>query len=105
MQRMDVAGASYREIAAMLDARGVRPHHGKAWYASTVRGLGINGCAGRPARSIKVQVHDDEGIASHIDPEPCADIREDTRRSVGKGTYRLSIEPRNPLNQSADAVR
>jgi site-specific DNA recombinase len=39
MQRMDVAGMSYRKIAAMLDARGVRPHCGKAWYASTVRAV------------------------------------------------------------------
>jgi len=39
MKRMDVAGASYRKIVAMLDVRGVRPHGGKAWYASTVRAV------------------------------------------------------------------
>jgi site-specific DNA recombinase len=34
--RMDRAGASYREIGAMLTERGVMPHRGKAWYASSV---------------------------------------------------------------------
>jgi len=38
-QRMDVAGASFREIAAMLTDRGVMPHRGRAWYASTVRAV------------------------------------------------------------------
>lgn len=37
--RMDVAGRSYREIAAMLTARGVKPHRGRAWHASTVRAM------------------------------------------------------------------
>ena len=32
-----------------------------------------------------MQVHYDEGIANHIGPEPCAGIREDARRSVGRG--------------------
>lgn len=39
MRRMDVAGASYRKIVAMLTARGVRPHRGVAWHASTVRAV------------------------------------------------------------------
>jgi len=38
-QRLDTEGASFREIAAMLTARGVMPHRGKAWYASTVRAI------------------------------------------------------------------
>jgi hypothetical protein len=41
-----------------------------------------------------VRVRYDEGIASHIGPEPCVGIREGDRRSVGRGTYRPSIEPR-----------
>lgn len=36
---MDAAGKSYREIATMLTAQGVRPHRGNAWYASTVRAM------------------------------------------------------------------
>ncbi len=36
-QRMDDAGASFREIAAMLTKRGVMPHRGRAWHASCVR--------------------------------------------------------------------
>ncbi len=34
--RMDRDGASFREIAAMLTARAVMPHRGKAWHASSV---------------------------------------------------------------------
>jgi site-specific DNA recombinase len=37
--RMDRAGASFREIAAMLTNRGVQPKRGKAWYASSVRAM------------------------------------------------------------------
>jgi DNA invertase Pin-like site-specific DNA recombinase len=37
--RLDRAGASFREIAAMLTERGVRPKRGKAWYASSVRAV------------------------------------------------------------------
>jgi site-specific DNA recombinase len=37
--RMDRDGASFREIAAMLTDRGVRPKRGKAWYASSVRAV------------------------------------------------------------------
>lgn len=37
--RMDRDGASFREIAAMLTARGVMPHRGKAWHASCVRAM------------------------------------------------------------------
>ena len=39
MQRMDMEGASYRKIAAMLAGRGVKPHRGAAWYASTMRAV------------------------------------------------------------------
>ena len=41
-----------------------------------------------------MQVHCDEGIANHIGPEPCAGIREDFWRSVGRGTCEPTIEPR-----------
>lgn len=41
-----------------------------------------------------MKVRDDEGVASHIEPEPCVGIREGDRRSVGRETYRLSIELR-----------
>lgn len=36
---MDRSGASYREIGRMLEARGVRPHRGVAWHASSVRAI------------------------------------------------------------------
>jgi len=33
-----------------------------------------------------VQVHHDEGVANHIGPEPCADVREDVgEASAGEG--------------------
>ena len=34
--RMDRSGASFREIAVRLTELGVKPHRGKAWYASSV---------------------------------------------------------------------
>jgi site-specific DNA recombinase len=37
--RMDRNGASFREIGAMLTARGVMPKRGRAWYASSVRAM------------------------------------------------------------------
>jgi DNA invertase Pin-like site-specific DNA recombinase len=37
--RMDRAGASFREIAAMLVERQVHPKRGKAWHASSVRAM------------------------------------------------------------------
>lgn len=37
--RMDRQGASFREIGAMLTNRGVMPHRGKAWHASSVRAM------------------------------------------------------------------
>lgn len=37
--RMDRDGASFRDIGAMLTARGVMPKRGKAWYASSVRAM------------------------------------------------------------------
>jgi site-specific DNA recombinase len=40
MRRLDSAGASYREIARMLDARGVIPRKcGARWYASSVQSV------------------------------------------------------------------
>jgi DNA invertase Pin-like site-specific DNA recombinase len=38
-QRMDDAGASFREIGAMLTTRGIMPHRGRAWHASSVRAI------------------------------------------------------------------
>jgi hypothetical protein len=51
-----------------------------------------------------VKVHHDEGVATHIDPEPCAGIREDDgEASVGERTGQpLSRE--NWTNPGADAV-
>jgi site-specific DNA recombinase len=37
--RMDRAGSSFREIAAMLTTRGAQPKRGKAWHASSVRAM------------------------------------------------------------------
>ena len=37
--RMDREGASFREIGAMLASRGVDPHRGRSWYASSVRAM------------------------------------------------------------------
>ena len=52
-----------------------------------------------------MQVRCDEGGANHIGPEPCAGIREDCRRSVGRGTHRPALEPRKSyLFPGADAV-
>lgn len=45
-----------------------------------------------------------EGLANHNDPESCAGVCEDARRSVDRGTYGRSIEPRKQANPGADAV-
>jgi site-specific DNA recombinase len=37
--RMDGAGVSFRDIARFLTNLGVKPHRGKAWYASSVRAM------------------------------------------------------------------
>ena len=42
-----------------------------------------------------MQVRDDEGVAIHIGPEPSVSSREACGRSVGRGTHRPAIEPRN----------
>lgn len=39
MRRMHEEGQTYREIIAMLDARGIRPHRGSKWYPSSVRAV------------------------------------------------------------------
>ncbi len=36
MRKMRGGGATLRQIGAMLEARNVRPHNGKAWHASSV---------------------------------------------------------------------
>ena len=44
-----------------------------------------------------MQVHYGEEVAIHIAPESCAGAREGVRRSVDRGTYRPTIEPRKYL--------
>jgi hypothetical protein len=51
-----------------------------------------------------VQVHHDEGVASHIGPEPCAVPPRGCLRSVGRGVRRPAIEPRKGFIPGADAV-
>ena len=51
-----------------------------------------------------MQVHCDEGVATHIGPEPCADLREDVgEASVGERTGQPLSRVRN-LIPDADAV-
>lgn len=51
-----------------------------------------------------MQVHCDEGVASHIGPEPCAGIREDVgEASVGEHTGQPLSRDRNSV-PGADAV-
>ena len=45
-----------------------------------------------------------EGLANHGGHESCADDREVVREAFDSGMYRLNIEPRKPINQSADVV-
>lgn len=45
-----------------------------------------------------------EGVATHDDPEPCIDAREDVGEAWDRGTCGLGIEPRNASYRSADAV-
>src|ERR1044071_7385514 len=45
-----------------------------------------------------------EGVATHDDPEPCIDVREDAGEAWDRGTCGLGIEPRNATCRSADAV-
>lgn len=37
--RLDCSGYSFRAIGRVLDARGVKPHRGTAWHASSVRAM------------------------------------------------------------------
>lgn len=39
MRTLYASGATLRQIGAMLDARGLRPHRGKAWHPSTVSAI------------------------------------------------------------------
>ena len=51
-----------------------------------------------------MQVHYDEGIANHIDPEPCAGIREDVgEASAGERAGQPLSRDRKPI-PGADAV-
>ena len=51
-----------------------------------------------------MEVHYDEGVASHIGPEPCAGLREDVgEASAGERTGQPSSRERI-LNPGADAV-
>lgn len=52
-----------------------------------------------------VQVHCDEGVANHIDPEPCAGIREDDgEASAGEGAGQPLSRERY-FTPGADAVQ
>ena len=51
-----------------------------------------------------MQVHCDEGIANHIGPRAVRRHPRGCRRSVGRGTYRPAIEPRQYFVLGADAV-
>ena len=45
-----------------------------------------------------MQVHYDEGVAYHIDPESCAGGREGVCEALDRGVHRPAIEPRKPYN-------
>jgi hypothetical protein len=45
-----------------------------------------------------------EGVATHDDPESCVDAREGSGEAFDRGTSGPGIEPRNRVNQGADAV-
>ena len=45
-----------------------------------------------------------EGLASHDDPESCADVRKDGGKALTGARAGRAIEPRNPLVWGADAV-
>jgi hypothetical protein len=45
-----------------------------------------------------------EDLANHDGPEPCVGCPRGRRRSVGRGTRRRAIEPRQSQNRGADAV-
>jgi hypothetical protein len=49
-----------------------------------------------------VRVLYDEDVASHIDPESCDAVHEGRYRSVDRGACRPAIEPRQPVQRSAD---
>ena len=52
-----------------------------------------------------MQVHCDEGVANHIDPEPCADIREEVgEASAGEGAGQPLSRERYCI-PGADAVQ
>jgi len=51
-----------------------------------------------------VQVHYDEGIANRIDPEPCADIREDVGEASAGGRAGQPLSRDRKLIPGADAV-
>ena len=45
-----------------------------------------------------------EVLATYDGPEPCVGCPRGRRRSVGRGTRGLDIEPRKAMNRGADAV-
>lgn len=55
---------------------------------------------------VTVRVHNDEGSASHIDPKPCACLREELREaSAGKCTGQpLSCDRHNKVRGADDVV-
>ena len=53
-----------------------------------------------------MQVHYDEGVAIHIDPEPCVDVREDgDEASVGEGIGQPLSAKANPRVPTLFRVR
>ena len=51
-----------------------------------------------------MQVHCGEGVANHTGPEPCARVREDAGRSVGRGAHGQPSSRETVLIPGADDV-
>ena len=51
-----------------------------------------------------VQVHHDEGVATHIDPESCAVVREDISEALTGECTGQPLNRERPLNPGADVV-
>ena len=52
-----------------------------------------------------MQVHHDEGVANHIGPEPCADIREDVGEASAGERAGQPLSRERYFTPGADAVR
>lgn len=51
-----------------------------------------------------MKVSYDEGVANHIGPESCGDVRKDMAEALTGGSTGRAIEPRNTLLSSADVL-